>query len=85
MPSKFRYDPFTEESQRGLGEKDKGLLSFDLAHVFVAICEMKVGSEEGRKGKKNSEYGGLCGFLLFKNSISFTTMLQELVNMNPQQ
>lgn len=40
------------------------LVISDLAGIFVAICNMKVGRQEG-------EAECLCGFLLLKNSISF--------------
>jgi hypothetical protein len=62
--SKFRDGAFRGESERESGKQETPGC-FDLAPVFVAIGKMKVGSDEGRKGKKNPQYGGLCGFLTF--------------------
>lgn len=80
MPSGFKDSSFPRESVR----KRKGLPGcFDLA-----ICKTKVGLREGRKGKKNPQFGGLCGFFFFFNflKIAFlTTGAQELVNKSCQQ
>lgn len=59
-------------SEGSLGGESKAAprdpVSFDLACIFAAICKMKVGRQEG---EEEPYLGGSCGFLLFKNSISF--------------